>query len=487
MRGFVGLLGAALLLALAACSDGGSDLDLSPGGGAGSGGGTGGTGGSGGAADRLTVAVLVVDSLMPQEIGAALTPTPSIAALRDAGTSYTESRSVFVAETIPNHVAMMTGVYPDKSGIPANDYWNRTGEPEFRDLSLPSEVEVPTLFGRIKRDCPNLRTAAVMSKDYLYEVFSACGFSGTDCGSNPEPDFHFNPTEDPTFLPSPAGLTPDLTTMRVLLEALPNADFMLVNLGQVDRSGHADETGITGVPAFRNIALTETDLEIGRFVQALKDAGRWERSVVFIVSDHGMDWTLPQNFISESAALAGFGLFAGSGRGSTAGYFLTNPVDPMRNSKLKMARELLLALPGVANVWYLDPNNLDPGIDKLLPAHFHARHENIGDLIAEAETGYRFAEPAFQSNPIPGNHGNKLTLRNTFIIGGGAPFIRRQVVSEADSPVDHFERRAAQSENVDVAPTVAWLLGLPTSGFDGRVLREAFDLTAPPSHCGVPN
>lgn len=45
-----------------------------------------------------------------------------------------------------------------------------------------------------------------------------------------------------------------------------------------------------------------------------------------------------------------------------------------------------------------------------------------------------------------------------------------------------FDRLPEQSENVDITPTVAWLLGLniqPTdfpegSGFDGRVLSEAF-------------
>ncbi len=435
----------------------------------------------------LGVFVIVVDSLMPQEIGAPLTPTPAMAEFRDAATVYSESRAMFVGETIPNHVAMMTGVYPERSGIPANEYWNRQGEPERRDLSLPSELEVKTLFTRIKDECPNIRTAAAMSKDYLYEVFTDCGFSGTDCGINVAPDAHFDPTADPTFIPSPAGLTPDITTMQAALDQLPNADFLFINLGQVDRQGHADPTGVTGTPVLRNAVMQETDLQIRRFIMALQSAGRWENSVVLIVSDHGMDWTLPTDYINESPALELLGLFSGSGRGSTAGYFLTNRLDPMRNSKLQLARELLLALPGVANVWYRELNPLDPGIDTLLPSHFQARHENIGDLIAEAETGFRFSEPSPQTNPIPGNHGNSLTLHNTFMIGGGAAFVRAQLISEADEPVDHFERRPAQSENVDVAPTVAWLFGMNTAGFDGRVLYEAFSSGTPPSpsNCGV--
>src|SRR5690349_13170590 len=84
-------------------------------------------------AGKLTVVVLVVDSLMPEELGQTTPAAPNLTAFRDAGTSYSESRSVFAAETIPNHVAMMTGVYPDRSGIPGNTYWNRSGEPTDTD------------------------------------------------------------------------------------------------------------------------------------------------------------------------------------------------------------------------------------------------------------------------------------------------------------------------------------------------------------------
>ena len=38
------------------------------------------------------------------------------------GTYYQESRAIMVAETNPNHTAMITGAYGDTSGIPANDF-----------------------------------------------------------------------------------------------------------------------------------------------------------------------------------------------------------------------------------------------------------------------------------------------------------------------------------------------------------------------------
>lgn len=470
----------ALVLATAGCGDDNTD-DLFGNNGSGSGGG--GTAGS-----RLTVIVAVIDSLMPEEIGASLTPAPTLVGLRDNGTFYTESRSVFSAETIPNHVAMMTGVYPGTNGIPTNTYWNRQGEVVDRDLSLPTEVEVENLFTRIKNECPNIKTAAMMSKDYLYEVFSACGFSAEDCGRNVEPDIHFDPVADPTFLPSPAGLTPDLTTMGAALAALPEVDFMFINLGQVDRSGHADETGVLGVPLFRNAILLDTDTRIAMLIDELKAQGRWENTVLFIVSDHGMDWSQPFDFINAQATLDGVGGLAAIQSGGTDSVFLTNQSErgtTAGNQRLKQARDALLQESGVADVWYTFPNPEDPGDEKVLSSVFNSAHENIGDMVLSAEDNFRFSDPGPQDNPIPGNHGHEVTLHNTFLIGGGAGFIKAQTISELDEPVSHLERRSGQSENVDVAPTVAWLFGMSQAGFEGRVLNEAFSTAASPSQCGA--
>jgi hypothetical protein len=112
---------------------------------------------------RLTVVVAVVDSLMPHEVGPA---TPRLAALKAAGTSYEQSRSVFIAETIPNHVAMMTGVYPARSGIFSNNYLEFGGaQPEELDLSAPEKLAANTLFTWIDRQCGGeLSTAATLSK-----------------------------------------------------------------------------------------------------------------------------------------------------------------------------------------------------------------------------------------------------------------------------------------------------------------------------------
>ena len=56
------------------------------------------------------------------------------------GTYYAESRAIMVAETNPNHTAMITGAYADTSGIPANDfamYGNGASSAEDAATSMP--------------------------------------------------------------------------------------------------------------------------------------------------------------------------------------------------------------------------------------------------------------------------------------------------------------------------------------------------------------
>jgi hypothetical protein len=78
----------------------------------------------------LGVYVVAVDGLDPSEVGPA---TPRLSEPRSSRIWYENARVVMIAETLPNHVAMMTGVLPRKNGIVANDY--RAGR-----MSAPEEA-----------------------------------------------------------------------------------------------------------------------------------------------------------------------------------------------------------------------------------------------------------------------------------------------------------------------------------------------------------
>ena len=98
------------------------------------------------AAGGLRVYVLVVDGCRPDEITPVL--TPRLHALKSSGTWFAVARSLPVMETIPNHVMMMTGVRPDRSGVPANSVYDRA-EGVVRDLDRPTDLHFPTLLERL--------------------------------------------------------------------------------------------------------------------------------------------------------------------------------------------------------------------------------------------------------------------------------------------------------------------------------------------------
>lgn len=623
-RAFIGLL-AATLVFLAGCSGGGGSSSPNRDGSSEPTAGTGGTGGTpepseptpGPSGDQaMTIMVVAVDSLMPEDIDP--TVMPNVQGLIDSGTTYSESRSVFSAETIPNHIAMMTGVNPDRNGIPTNNFWDRDagGDKDGEDLDNPNELTAKTMFTWIDEECrsgatplnPDISTGAVLSKTYLWEVFrgDAVDPQSNDINlTNLQPDSHWDPQTSPGYIGPGSEHTPDNFTGPEAVSRLPEVDFMFVNLGDVDRSSHAAGAGA------RQGSRNTADQQVGNIIAALQDAGRWDKTIMILVSDHGMDFSDPNSSppnVNDPDALSSCAT-AGSDQSQcapiVAGNLSTNTIStqPVLNDlatascgfeemtavqnggtnsiavtsgvaansteameSLLAARACLMNRDGsdasqpacddmldayadtpiackaavrhaandqnIIEGWYVNPvlyDNSQPntlnafmqGVDPtgVTPASIRSRHENLGDLVFVIADGLKFSEPDPTGNPIPGNHGHLVTIHNTTIVSGGFAAILNAGVTVNTGSDDHFERNAFQSENIDVATTVAWLLGLieidangvhqdgglityadfpdngmsfPNydgttirNGFDGRVLVEAFANTVPPSNCGL--
>ncbi|HEY0914062.1 MAG TPA: alkaline phosphatase family protein [Solimonas sp.] len=472
---------------------------------------------------RLSVMVVAIDSLMPDEIGPG---TPNLSRLKEEGTFFPESRAVFSAETIPNHVAMMTGVYPRRSGIVANNFldFEDPQKPVDRNLSRPGDLDAYSAFTWIDRQCrrtgvnPEIRSAATLSKPYLFEVFSGNATDGSTGRpvQNVAPDTHWDPETSPAYIGSLFEFTPDQPTMDQALAQLPEADFQFISLGSVDRFTHA-----LGIPP-RAATLATADQQVGRLRAALEAAGRWEQTVLIVTSDHGTDVALNPllNGIStqpmlDSLASCFLPMQAVQNGGTDSLYVLDQSAPPeQRQAALTAARSCLLGAqscsslcPGtsrplnadkIIGAWYTTPNPDEP--DATMPTSLEAAHPRFGDLVLAADKGFKFSEPfPILGNPIPGNHGHPATFRNTMLVSGGSPWVRRGVVvAPSIAAPGPFDRLPEQSENVDILPTVAWLLGLRIRasdfpdgrGFDGRVLSQAFTqfgtntTAAEPTRCG---
>ncbi|MEB3371868.1 alkaline phosphatase family protein [Saccharopolyspora mangrovi] len=382
----------------------------------------------------LRAYVLVVDGCRPEEISPLL--TPRLHELQTSGAAFPGARSLPVMETIPNHVMMMSGLRPDRTGVPANSVFDRA-EGQVRTLDRPSDLRGETLLDVLRAH--GKVTGSVLSKEYLHGIF------GTRATVRWEPE---------PIVPI-SGHAPDGFTAEALVSVVDSADPDLVfaNFGDVDRVGHTDLSGTT-LRAARTGALASADAQVGRFVDHLRSTGRWESSVLLVLADHSMDWSLPHRVISLSPVVESDPLLAGrveiAQNGGAELLYFTGP-DAERPAALSRLRELASATEGVLSVH--DPAELRLGPE-------------AGDLVAYCDEGLRFTDPELVSNPIPGNHGHPVTEPIPFFVAGGHPAVRRGHTSPAPATT------------ADVAPTLAALFGLPTTGYDGTPRTDAFTPTS---------
>jgi ectonucleotide pyrophosphatase/phosphodiesterase family member 5 len=432
--------------------------------------------GAGGEAP-VRVYLVVVDGLRPDEV--ALMPT--LSTLAAEGTYYPEARADMVAETSTNHASMITGMRPTRHGIAANAVPTLPVRPS----DDPRYLKADSLFTLLARQAPQLVTAAIGAKTYVADLcrHDRTGDGDTDAG-------HVN--EPLVVVPVALDSAPDeeTGTEAVVISREHDPDLLFLNLGDVDRMGHFDETGgmTEGqLPALRRATLLRADAQIARLVAELRRSGRWESTVFMVTADHSMDWSRRDRGLNLAPRFQADELLRdevlAAINGGASLYALRSPDEPRADERLRRMRELALSVEGVEHALYLRPNPADGGerhwVGHVFP-QWGLAGDMVGDMIVTVAPGYRLGHdlraPEVVANPIPGNHGHPTTLPIPIVVSGGWDGVRAQDVTPSDE-LSVTDEDPGQARNIDLAPTAAWLLGLhgPPGGFDGRVLTEAFD------------
>lgn len=421
--------------------------------------------------DWVRVYLIVIDGLRPDEVA----QMPTLNQLATDGWYFPNSRAQMLAETTPNHVSMITGMRGDRHGMPGNDV-------AYLDDNIgttPRYLQADTIYSSIARQAPDLVTTAATSKDYIVQMTK---HMRVDQGTTDADE-----TNDPFIVPvSEAAIDAEVGPDALEQSRTFDPDFGWMSLGDVDRVGHTDETGATGgPPVARTLTLQSADRHVGNLISELQDSGRWDNTVVLVTADHSMDWSTPDSIVSLTGAFEAHPDLAGeTGAAQNGGagiYWLRSPDAPGAGARLKAMREIAITTDGVTEAWYTKPNPDDGGetnwVGQTRP-DWGLTGDRTGDLIVTVAPGYRVTEPAQQSNPIPGNHGHVATLPIPQIVAGGWDGLNANTVvpGEEEGTVEPDVRVEGQGENIDMAPTIAWLLGVnpPPGGYDGRVLTEAF-------------
>jgi predicted AlkP superfamily pyrophosphatase or phosphodiesterase len=221
-------------------------------------------------------------------------------------------------------------------------------------------------------------------------------------------------------------------------------------------------------------ALSYADRLVGDLVQAVEASGMRDRTTFFIATDHGFKNV--KTFVYPNVALKLAGLAQALGptintcdacamaQGGMAFVYVTNPAR--KAELLPRLKELFAQTEGVDRV--IDGHD-GPALGMPTPEE----NQGMGDLILYPKPGYAFNWSAAGDNVTSpsenynGTHGYLNTdpeLDGIFIASGSG--IKKGVL-------------LAHMANIDVAPTIANLMGLHLPDVDGRVLEEIFAREAP--------
>lgn len=407
---------------------------------------------------------------------------PTLRKLMAEGASAKGMITSFPSVTWPSHTSLITGVQPAKHGVIGNAVWDRKnnrsltyiGDPE---LTKDQAVRVPTLYdhaheagltcGAVIWPCvngaKNLDWAIPDSnKPELHAKYTTPGFvaemtkAGIDATKLGEWGWNKDRASDRDIL---------YTKVANYLLEKHHVNLLLVHLIRPDGVEHA--YGPHTREAYQ--AVAEADERVAEIWATLQKPPLAGKATLFVVSDHGFA-PIERN-IRPNIVLKELGLIT-TGEGD----------------KVAERRAWCVPQGGSAFIYVLDEAKRDEIIDKIVGRMKEfsgvkavltaAEFEKLGlpqpgvnqeapHLILSAHPGFAFAdaligEAEVEAGAYKGTHGHLPEpdyMHATFIAAGAGikPGTKLDII-----------------RNVDVAPTIAKLLGIEMPNVDGKPLTEIF-------------
>lgn len=168
-----------------------------------------------------------------------------------------KARSVLPSSSAVNWASMIMGAGPELHGFTE---WG-SQKPELEPRELDRYGLFPSLFTLLREQKPNAETGVIYSWGGIGYLFPKQAVNK---------DVHC-PTDSATTE----------TAIAYIKEKRP--DFLIVHFDQPDGVGH--EIGHNIPPYYEQVH--KNDVLLGKILQAVKDAGMWENSVIILSSDHG--------------------------------------------------------------------------------------------------------------------------------------------------------------------------------------------------------
>ncbi len=426
--------------------------------------------------------IAAFDGLQPSQVRPEL--APNLSEFAAGGVTFTRNHPVFPTVTRINVASLVTGCHPGAHGLAGNSLVFRDFDPNRVVQAMePVLTQVADRTGRVLL-APTL--ADILHEHGREYVAVGVGTSGNAFVQNPRaesvggatihPEFclprHVHNDVQERFGPWPAKELPNTPQMEqgvrvltdyVLTERDPSV--ALIWFSEPDSSNHDAGVG----SGLSNRALASADEQFGRIVSWMERSGALEETDVLVVSDHG--YSTIGDVVDLQGGLRAVGFLPGGQPGGvlvaqngSSALFYAHEADPDVVARLAtwlskqpwcgamLASERIGPIPGTlpARVCNIDgPRGPDLAVSLTWDSTPNA-------------AGYPGLSTCLDGEVGVGTHGgmSRHELRNTLIARG--PSFRRSAVIDAPTG------------NIDVAPTILHLLGLPGGeNMDGRVLHEA--------------
>jgi predicted AlkP superfamily pyrophosphatase or phosphodiesterase len=432
-------------------------------------------GGAEAAPDRHVV-LITIDGFPASMFWDAKTTIPQIRQLAADGVVAEAMRVSSPTVTWPNHTTLLTGVRPEKHSVLFNGILRRAGpglpvgiDPKKDKSEL---VAGPTIFDLLHEH--GFRTAAI---DWPCTRNSAA--LDDDFPDTPDSLLHTTPQlrgelvaqhiladeSDAAFHALTGPGRDDVWTKAacyVIRQRKPN--LLVLHLLNTDSIHH--RYGPQSPASYTALALA--DAEVGQVLETLDRAGIRANTTVFVLADHGFANAtniLQPNVLLRRAGLIELGATNQIAKaraqvvpeGGTGMVYLTNPET--RETDRQRVLDLFTGKEGIAEI--LQPSQY---ADLGLPSP--ERNQGMADLVLVAKDNYAVAGSAvgedfvvhagLQSNL--GYHGYLASNPKM-----NAPFIAAGRGIKRGGKI-------GMVENVDVAPTIAHLLGQKLAGADGKIM-----------------
>ncbi len=384
--------------------------------------------------------------------------TPNLRAMMRAGFHAKGVNSVFPSMTYPSHTTIVTGVRPAKHGIYFNSMFEPNG-PTGKIYWMDSSIKVPTLWTAAKDK--GLKTAAMfwpVSADAPvdYNIADVGSMGVKNMAAYAKPAGFYDLVRKELFNDSPRiDLGKDYNVAniaaKVIKEGKPN--FMTIHFFGVDSKSH--QQGRNGEAVKEAVAVA--DSSVGIVMQALKDAGIFEKTVFIVTGDHG--FTDVTSTVSPNVWLKEAGIIKDVKTDdwkaqffSVGGSSYLYLKDKNDQQTAKQVLDLLNKLPSEHKKLFriIDRKKMD-GAGANPDVAFAITAENGGSF------GNSMTGEAVKARTLGGAHGNFpdfKEIRTGFVaIGPGV---------KAGTSVQLMELR-------DISPFVVKVLGLKIDGMEGKV------------------